>query len=139
MQNSVRSQSLSNSPIEVLTINEPVNPEVLRLTIERDMLTQTFNDLRESCVSAICKSNMIDLSVNRLKNDFNYMGLEMNSIEADLEDLRRGVECKICLNALMDVIFNPCRHVIACYSCAGRLRQCPYCREFIQEALPIYF
>lgn len=112
--------------------------EIDNISNERDLLKKTYDELRDACVSAFCRRNMMQIRVDRLKSKFNNMGMEINSIELESEAMKREIECKICLTLQMDVIFHPCRHVIACDSCAGRLRQCPYCRAYIQ-VLPIYF
>lgn len=140
IQNAGRTQSLNESPVmENSPTNEILTPELQEITLERDRLKRTYDELRDTYLNAICKFNMLNLSVDRQKNEFNNLGLEMNSIESEREELQRSIECKICLCAQMDVIFHPCRHVIACDSCATRLTQCPYCRTIILEVLPIYF
>lgn len=47
--------------------------------------------------------------------------------------------CCVCMDADVDVIFFPCKHMIACGPCAKGLVRCPYCRTIIQEIFNPYF
>lgn len=40
-------------------------------------------------------------------------------------------QCKICLDGIMDTVFEPCGHLFTCSSCAKKLRMCPICRKHI--------
>ena len=48
--------------------------------------------------------------------------------------------CKICLTNTVSTVLYPCRHVIACVTCARALfpRRCSVCRCFIQRIHKIY-
>lgn len=54
--------------------------------------------------------------------------------EADLSDERRlkNVECKICMNEEVGVVFLPCGHLLSCVQCAPAISMCPLCRETIR-------
>ncbi|KAL8583259.1 hypothetical protein ACOMHN_043094 [Nucella lapillus] len=78
-------------------------------------------------------------------NDDNCTWLE-TYMEADEEKLRNDEEqfqrenesmldsrrCKICLEALLGVLFLPCGHLVSCGTCAPALTSCPVCRKDIQ-------
>ena len=38
-------------------------------------------------------------------------------------------ECKICYDKLIDSVFVPCGHVLACMTCATSVEQCPICKS----------
>lgn len=42
-------------------------------------------------------------------------------------------ECKICLSDEVQVVFYPCKHLIACASCALCCTRCSVCRESIES------
>lgn len=46
--------------------------------------------------------------------------------------------CRICMDAAMDTLFLPCRHVVCCESCAPRCMRCPLCRGEIERSMRIY-
>ncbi|RYG50356.1 hypothetical protein EON66_11930, partial [archaeon] len=49
-----------------------------------------------------------------------------------------SLECKICMEAVIDTLFVPCHHLAACKSCAAVLHTCPICRASITERLRIF-
>ncbi|XP_065167845.1 E3 ubiquitin-protein ligase MYLIP-like [Atheta coriaria] len=50
-----------------------------------------------------------------------------------------AMTCCICMDAAIDALFQPCRHAIACLTCAEQCERCPFCRANISEAQRIYF
>nr|XP_022288628.1 death-associated inhibitor of apoptosis 2-like [Crassostrea virginica] len=46
--------------------------------------------------------------------------------------------CKICMDAEMDILFLPCGHLCTCRTCAIKLRECPVCKERIQNQQRVY-
>ena len=48
-------------------------------------------------------------------------------------DLLEKLMCKICMDVLIKVTFEPCGHCLTCESCARRLEICPFCRAAIKE------
>ncbi|EFO64100.1 Protein 21.1 [Giardia lamblia P15] len=71
--------------------------------------------------------------------------LLINRLEGALHELSRAFReyeidsCCVCMDADADVIFFPCKHMIACESCAKGLTRCPYCRTIISEIFNPYF
>ena len=49
----------------------------------------------------------------------------------------RGV-CGICYEREMNTAFYDCGHVVACYSCAGQIDDCPVCRRRIVSRLQLF-
>ena len=37
-------------------------------------------------------------------------------------------ECKICFDRIVDSVFVPCGHVLACMTCATSVEKCPVCK-----------
>lgn len=47
-------------------------------------------------------------------------------------------ECKVCMDAPVEVVFLPCGHALACQRCAAT-NECPVCRCRIEGRTRIYF
>jgi len=54
-----------------------------------------------------------------------------------------NLECKICMDNVVECAIRPCGHACACYECARHLQfslgRCPICRGVIAEAIRIYW
>jgi len=54
-----------------------------------------------------------------------------------------NLECKICMDKVVECAIRPCGHACACYECARHLQfslgRCPICRGVIAEAIRIYW
>ncbi|VDI00961.1 Hypothetical predicted protein [Mytilus galloprovincialis] len=48
------------------------------------------------------------------------------------------ISCKICLDAEINVQFDPCSHAVVCRPCASRLKICPVCRANIVTLRQFY-
>lgn len=46
--------------------------------------------------------------------------------------------CTICMDKERSTVFEPCRHLISCGSCATLIKQCPICRVSIKYTSMIY-
>jgi len=49
-----------------------------------------------------------------------------------------NLECKICLDKLVDTCFQPCGHASCCQTCACKMTNCPMCRRPIETTIKIY-
>ncbi|XP_069162546.1 uncharacterized protein [Procambarus clarkii] len=49
--------------------------------------------------------------------------------------LERICECKICMDAEIELVFIPCNHMVACSKCALALFICPICRTDIKYTI----
>ena len=56
-------------------------------------------------------------------------------------DDEKRIRCKICLDKEVDIMFEPCKHIVACKVCSKnqRLLRCPTCRTLIKKRSQIYF
>lgn len=48
------------------------------------------------------------------------------------------LECKICMEKLVNIMIIPCGHCF-CLKCTNSITHCPICRSFIQSKANIYF
>jgi len=48
-----------------------------------------------------------------------------------------SIECLVCSDNKRDTIFQPCSHIVTCYSCASRVKKCLLCKEKVQTRIKI--
>ncbi|GIZ02626.1 hypothetical protein CEXT_12071 [Caerostris extrusa] len=46
--------------------------------------------------------------------------------------------CKICMSEEMNIVFEPCRHLVSCQNCAQVLFNCPLCRKPITNRMKVF-
>ncbi len=46
--------------------------------------------------------------------------------------------CRVCYSERVDTVLIPCGHLCCCSSCAGRLTNCPICRQSIRSTVHTY-
>ena len=63
---------------------------------------------------------------------------ETSKLTAQLEQLKRDNECKICLTKPATVGFKRCQHLCTCIDCAKQLQKCPICRTVIESSSSFY-
>ncbi|CAB3244909.1 unnamed protein product [Arctia plantaginis] len=49
-----------------------------------------------------------------------------------------SLACRACMDAAIDTLFLPCRHVVCCGDCAHRCTRCPLCRGEIEKLMLIF-
>ena len=60
-----------------------------------------------------------------------YKENEVKELLEENQRLRGNMTCKICLDASVDTLFLPCRHLVSCEECASAVKSCPLCRTLI--------
>ena len=63
---------------------------------------------------------------------------DFETLSKEFEDLQNKMACKICLDAKIEVLFLPCRHLVCCSDCATRMRECPFCRKKIDGTVKVF-
>ena len=63
--------------------------------------------------------------------------VEMVEVGIDRQTSDRSL-CKICLDAPIDMLLMPCRHLCCCQDCASKLNECPICRAVISDRISVY-
>lgn len=61
--------------------------------------------------------------------------VDLAKLEAEQEELKSQVMCKICMDEESSVVFLPCGHLVACTHCAIALKNCPLCRAEIKGSV----
>jgi baculoviral IAP repeat-containing protein 7/8 len=46
--------------------------------------------------------------------------------------------CTVCLSNKLEVLYQPCRHIASCVSCALNLKDCPVCRTKIESFIHVF-
>lgn len=59
-----------------------------------------------------------------------------HSLDDDMDDRKN---CKICMDAAVEVTFVPCGHLVVCQACSQGLKMCPICRKDVDESVRTYF
>ncbi|GFY58497.1 hypothetical protein TNIN_462891 [Trichonephila inaurata madagascariensis] len=44
----------------------------------------------------------------------------------------------ICMDEEMDVVFQPCSHLVSCYICAAKIFDCPLCRNPVTHKIKVF-
>ena len=53
-------------------------------------------------------------------------------------DVHEGPVCKVCMDAEVDCLFLPCRHVVCCRRCSSLVKQCAVCRNEIDAVVKVF-
>ena len=60
------------------------------------------------------------------------------ALQREVETLKNSKSCKICMDAVVAILFLPCRHLVCCVDCAKQVRCCPICRGRIVANIKAY-
>lgn len=53
-------------------------------------------------------------------------------LQEELNNLEETQLCKICMDAVIEVVFLPCQHMVTCSQCAALMTKCPICMGIIK-------
>ena len=69
-----------------------------------------------------------------------YITYNNNEMDPVLKtvSLQRRSDCKICMSNQVGVVFLPCGHLISCVNCSPKVKDCPFCRQFIKGKVKTY-
>ena len=56
----------------------------------------------------------------------------------EAEEMRRQLTCKICYDNPINITMVPCGHFATCKKCAVSLKECPICREAINQKVKTF-
>ena len=49
-----------------------------------------------------------------------------------------SMDCKVCFDRQIEVLFIPCKHLVCCATCAALSKTCPVCRGQVSETLRVF-
>jgi len=64
--------------------------------------------------------------------------LQQLGVVLDEGEGKQRAFCCVCMDAPVEVVLMPCRHLSMCAECGGSVSRCPLCRVQIEERLKIY-
>lgn len=59
-------------------------------------------------------------------------------LQRDRSTPTTSMDCKVCFDSQIDVLFIPCRHLVCCAKCAALSKTCPVCRGQVSETLKVF-
>jgi hypothetical protein len=108
-------------------------PEIIREHIHRTSQTrQLVNALQSVHISDAAMKTFRDVGT-QTQSDIRHRLLKEN------HRLKKLSSCKICLNEKLQIVFLPCRHLVACMVCGNSVKQCPICRRRILATIKVFF
>lgn len=105
-------------------IYRSVKEDSLLLFLIDHVLYMILDDIDQAEVTELSLAHRLEGALHELSHAFREYEID---------------SCCVCMDADADVIFFPCKHMIACGSCAKGLARCPYCRTAINETFNPYF
>lgn len=64
--------------------------------------------------------------------------IDKNALRRENERMRSTFMCRLCRNEKVQTLFLPCRHLVACESCAERMDDCMTCHQKILGTVRTY-
>ena len=74
--------------------------------------------------SAAEKRKFLELQLSNKKR-------KIEEIENENQWMKEDCICKICWSNQVGLVFLPCVHLVSCVNCSPKLKDCPFCRQFI--------
>ena len=63
---------------------------------------------------------------------------KIEELENENQWLKEDWICIICMSNQVGVVFLPCRNLISCVNCSPKVKDCPFCRQFIKGKVKTY-
>lgn len=115
-----------------------VTLQVQRVTVVHNCLSTGFFDFQQLFMSAnsspspSSNPSPADRSAEQsLLEKAGLAGSEAEPVEESSKD------CVVCQNGGVNWVLLPCRHTCLCDSCVRYFKQCPMCRQFVQESFAL--
>lgn len=121
-----RSTSPSNTEVPKETESTIINPtqETLSFAIQDNATSEhaTCADPSSTIPRLFSESMVVNDSATE----------EPQNLAAEVEDEDLAYMCKVCMDAPLEQVFLPCRHMVTCNRCSFALTHCPICRNAIE-------
>ena len=123
---------------QLMHVSSTLHPNVRmceqRLCIAYDMIIETPGTARaelwETCFRYALGQRTYSEILRRIVNGPDEPPAE--------EASSRTAQCVCCWSNARTTLLRPCKHVVACRSCADRLSECPICRQPISEIEDVF-
>ena len=83
-----------------------------------------------------CMVDLVDalLKLEKITNKTNLLCIAVPPVsDAIINQSRDDLQCRICQNNMVSIVFYPCTHVVCCISCGRKREKCPVCNDVVQE------
>ena len=92
----------------------------------------TFGGLLVVCITvSLWFFKFLELQLSNKKR-------RIEEIEKENQRMKKDCICKICWSNQVGVVFLPCGHLISCVNCSPKLKDCPFCRQFIKGKIKTF-
>ncbi|GIX71555.1 sn1-specific diacylglycerol lipase beta [Caerostris darwini] len=71
------------------------------------------------------------------KSNCEVLSSENSAADENVNDLKDI--CKICMSEEMNIVFEPCHHLVSCQNCAQIFFNCPLCRKCITNKMKVFW
>jgi hypothetical protein len=65
--------------------------------------------------------------------------IEQDPLSSPSSPRSPSVCCKLCYDATVTTIVQPCHHAVACRPCIEQCQFCPVCRQSIERIDPVFW
>ncbi|GFR02900.1 hypothetical protein TNCT_227411 [Trichonephila clavata] len=101
---------------------------------------QHFKSLHDLCEAVLEYDKKQEL--NKLKSSTpvvvtKSVDITSESRESTAETAKKDI-CKICMDEEMNVVFEPCYHLVSCDKCAAKIFDCPLCRTPVIQKRKVF-
>jgi len=131
----------SNIPKETKNISFDLNnSETLNVTEEeiRHMSIRQLKELldrfKTDYSGILEKKELVSLTINLCQA---YNQYKRHGQESDTLPTNRELECRICMDNLINCVFMDCGHSMCCFDCGSQLVYCPMCRRDVIKCFKI--
>lgn len=114
---------------------------VVKNYFSKSYFNTSFNVFQETRREKMKKTEQDKVS-NGIKSDSGYNSSSSSVADDELlrtnEKLKEQMQCKVCMDRDVGVVFIPCGHLVTCTRCAPGLSKCAVCRKIIQSTVRVY-
>ncbi|KAG8175367.1 hypothetical protein JTE90_019714 [Oedothorax gibbosus] len=127
-----RQQDDPPQPVEAAAPSTSVTPRVSQLQSEPDI---HYSGLAIASVPESVEPN----NATNAKETEVEEKVEVTKVDKKVEETKTvDLQCKICMDEQVGVVFLPCGHLASCPRCAQRISNCPMCRRGITKKVRTY-
>lgn len=117
---------------------ELMEQDITRLKLQLKQAEKSLERVSLSPTKLILtKEDLSQYTLEQLKHIKDQLDQTLHVVNSEIE-ARKNSDCAICLDAVKNVLFLPCKHVACCKSCSELIQSCPICMTEITEKMSIY-
>jgi hypothetical protein len=113
--------------VDLKNSNQALHDQILSLERLNNQLQGSL--LQSLSLTALHQQQQLNLTANQ--KIFQEISLRLEAEAAKME-------CTVCMEKLIDIVFAPCGHSCTCSKCSIPMKECPICRTNITSSTKIY-